>query len=125
MKLCTEAHLHLQDGLSNWDFHPRDFGSVLHCVEIGGAYHFALNSKQDAFLYTPPKDAIERHASCCRAEKKLEEVFTALGMLKQRFGLAIDIGESAFRPSHCLHVLHPHLILVSIQEIANTTAGTQ
>jgi hypothetical protein len=86
----------LQDGLSNWNFHPRNFGSVLHCVEIGGAYHFALNAEQGAFLYTPPKDAIDRAAGCCRAAKKLEELFTALGMLEQQFGLAIDIGEFAF-----------------------------
>lgn len=79
----------------DWHFHPRDFGSVLHCVEINGAFHFALNVKQDTFLYKPPKDAIGRQARCCRAEKKLEEVFTALGMLHQQFGLAMDIGESS------------------------------
>ena len=88
--------LHLQDGLPEWNFHPRHFGSVLHCVEIDGLYHFALNSKRDSYLYAPPKEALERYAGCCRARKKLEEVFTALGMLDQQFGIAIDIGEFFF-----------------------------
>ncbi len=65
-------------------------------MEIDGAYHFGLDAKQDAFLYAPPREAVDRQLICCRAEKKLEEVFTALGMLDQRFGLAIDIGELAF-----------------------------
>ncbi|CAL8461741.1 g1272 [Coccomyxa elongata] len=101
---------YLQDGLPKWSFHPRHFGSVLHCVELDGLYHFALNSKRDSYLYAPPKEALARHAACCRARKKLEEVFTALGMLTQQFGLAIDIGAApggwtSFLAERCTRVL--------------------
>lgn len=65
-------------------------------MEIDGAFHYSLSAKQDSFFYAPPKVALERHAGCCRAEKKLEEVFTAMDLLDQQFGLAIDLGKNAF-----------------------------